>query len=82
MEEIGFEDVVEEKFFWPNNTWAKGKYFKEIGALVCKDFLNGVEGISLKVLGHLGWTAEEVRDLVGEVRKDFEDTNIHAYLRL
>jgi hypothetical protein len=26
LEEIGFEDVLEKRFFWPTSPWAKGKY--------------------------------------------------------
>ena len=66
MEEIGFEDVVEEKFYWPCGTWAKGRYFKQIGAIVRQNLLNGVEEMSLKVIGSLGWTAEEIREFVVE----------------
>jgi hypothetical protein len=79
MEEIGFEDVVEETFYWPCGTWAKGKYFKQIGAIVRQNFLNGAEGMSLKVIGSLGWTAEQIRELVVEVKKDMQDPNITSY---
>lgn len=70
MEQIGFEDVVEEKAFWPINTWAKGAYFKEIGSYVAKDLLNGLEGLSLKLLEKLSWSPEEVREIVLEVRRN------------
>lgn len=82
MMEIGFENVVEEKFFWPINTWAKGAYFKEIGSYFQKDLSNGLEGLSLKVLGKLDWSAEDVKAFVPEVRKDLSDTDIHGYLRM
>ncbi|KAF7865930.1 hypothetical protein EAF04_006094 [Stromatinia cepivora] len=82
MQDIGFEEVVEEKFFWPVNSWARGAYFKEIGGYVLRDLSNGLEGLSLKVLGGLGWKAEEVRMLVEEVRRDLYNTDIHAYLRV
>jgi len=41
--------------------------------------LNGAEGMSLKVIGSLGWTAEEIRELVVEVKKDMQDPNITSY---
>ncbi|PMD34277.1 hypothetical protein L207DRAFT_588875 [Hyaloscypha variabilis F] len=41
---------------------------------------NGLEGMSLKVIGSLGWTAEEVRSFVAEVRKDFCDLDVFAYV--
>lgn len=82
MEQIGFEDVVEEKFFWPINTRAKSAYLKEIGSYVAKDLLNGLEGLSLKVLEKLGWSPEEVREIVPEVRRNLFDTYADGYLRV
>jgi hypothetical protein len=79
MEEIGFEDVVETKYYWPINSWAKGKYYKHISLYAQADFLNGLEGMSLKVLGSMGWSAEEVRVFLVDVRKDIKDTAIHCY---
>ena len=58
--EIGFEDVVERKFYWPINAWAKGKYYKDIAEMFQEDILNGLEGLSVKVLGNLGWSKVKV----------------------
>lgn len=80
MEEIGFEAVVEKKFFWPTNAWPKGAYFKKVAAYWQADLLGGLEGISLKVMKAAGWTAEEVRAFLPAVGRDVEDTSIHAYL--
>ena len=80
MEQIGFEDVVEKFFYWPTNLWAKGAYFKEIALYWQKDLLNGLEAISLKVMGAMGWSAEAVRAFLDGVRKDVRDPSIHAYL--
>lgn len=79
MEEIGFEDVTEKKFYWPVNAWAKGKYYKQLSIIAQADFLSALEGLSLKVMGSMGWSAEEVQVLLVEVRKDIKDTNIHCY---
>jgi len=79
MEEIGFEDVVEKRFFWPTSPWAKGRYYKAIAAYFQADLLKGVEGLSLKVLKALDWTAEEVQAFLPGVKKDLKDTSIHAY---
>lgn len=79
MEEIGFEDVNEKTFYWPINPWAKGKYFKQIALYAQADFLNGLEGMSLKVMGSMGWPAEDVQKYLIGVRKDVKDTAIHCY---
>jgi hypothetical protein len=80
MEEVGFVDVVEKSFYWPTSSWAKGSYYKQIGALFQADMLNGLEGMSLKVIGTLGWTADEIRDLLPGVIKDLQATSITAYV--
>jgi hypothetical protein len=80
MEELGFVDVVEKDFYWSSSKWAKGDYYKRISGLYSKNMCNGLEGMSLKVIGSLGWTAEEVRSFVAEVRKDFCDLDVFAYV--
>jgi hypothetical protein len=79
FEEIGFEDVTEKKFYWPINRWAKGEYYKSISVYAQADFLSGLEGLSLKVMGSMGYSAEEVRELLVGVMKDIKDTNVHCY---
>ena len=79
MEEIGFEDVVEKKFYWPINPWAKGEYFKRISVFAQVDFLNGLEGMSLKVMGTMGWSAEDVQGFLEGVKRDVRDPSIHCY---
>lgn len=80
MREIGFEDVVEKQFYWPTSAWAKGEYFKKVAAYWQADFLNGIEGISFKVMGKLGWEAEEIKVFCERVREDVRDLGIKAYL--
>jgi hypothetical protein len=79
MREVGFEDVTEKKFYWPTSPWPKGKYFKEIAWLWQEDLLRGLEGISMKVLGNLGWSREQVLEWLPAVREDIKDTRVHAY---
>lgn len=79
MEEIGFEDVKEKKFYWPINPWAKGDYFKQLAEYAQPDFLSGLEGMSLKVMGSMGWSAEQVNVFLVGVRDNVRDTRIHCY---
>jgi hypothetical protein len=79
FEEIGFEDVVEKKFYWPINAWAKGKYYKQISVYAQADFLSGLEGLSLKVMGSMGYSADEVREFLVGVKKDVKDPSVHCY---
>lgn len=80
MREAGFEDVVERKFYWPCNTWARGAYYKRIGAYVQENLSNALEGLSLKLLSMLGMQYAEIQALIAEVRRDLLDTKIHSYI--
>jgi hypothetical protein len=82
MEEIGFEGVVERNFYMPTNPWAKGEYFKQIGALLEENYTKGIEGMSLRVIGALGWTAEEIREFLAQVKRDIQDPSITCYTRM
>lgn len=82
LEEIGFEDVVEKRFYLPMNMWPKGDYFKQLSLYCQADLLRGLEAISLRTIGAMGWSAEEIRDFLPGVRRDIHDTSIHAYLPL
>ncbi len=80
MEEIGFEGVVERRFYWPTSPWPKGEYYKTIAIFVQEDILSGIEGISFKVLGSIGWSIDETRVFLAKVKRDIKDTSIHAYI--
>ncbi|CAK7235721.1 hypothetical protein SCUCBS95973_009362 [Sporothrix curviconia] len=82
MEEAGLEDVVERRFYWPVSPWPRGAYYKTLGAYVQQDLLNGIEGLSLKLLGVLGWSFGDIQQLLVEVRRDLLDTSIHAYVEV
>lgn len=79
FEEIGFEDVQEKNFYFPVNAWAKGRYFKQIAVYAQADFLSGLEGLSLKVMGTMGYSAEAVKEMLVDVRRDVCDPDVHCY---
>ena len=79
FEELGFQDVVEKKYYFPLNAWAKGKFYKEMSVYAQTDLLNGLEGLSFKVLGAMGWTPEQVKAYLPAVRDDVKNTKMHCY---
>lgn len=79
MEEIGFENVVEKNFYWPFSMWAKGDYYKQVSLYAQVDFLNGLEGLSLKIMGSMGYPADEIKAFVQEVMTDVKNPAIHFY---
>jgi hypothetical protein len=54
-----------------------------IGLWVHEDFAGGLEGLSMAIFTRgLGWTKEEVIGFLVDVRKDMDDTKVHAYTQL
>ncbi|KAI5919997.1 S-adenosyl-L-methionine-dependent methyltransferase [Camillea tinctor] len=80
LRDAGFEDVVDRRYYWPTSPWAKGRRYKALSLYFQEDMCAGLEAMSLRVLGVLGMAPQEVRDFVEEVRRDFRDTNKHAYV--
>ncbi|KAI8282013.1 Secondary metabolism regulator LAE1 [Colletotrichum sp. SAR11_57] len=80
MKEVGFVDLYVKKFKWPTNTWPRDSHFKEIGEWANVNYLSGIEGwVMAPFTRALGWKKEEVQVLLIDVRKEFNDRNIHAY---
>lgn len=82
MEDIGFENVVEKSFYWPIGPWAKGKYYKDIGMLCQEDVGNVIEPSSLKLIGSLGWSSEQIQEIIRGVRDDLQNSSIHIYIAM
>lgn len=80
MEELGLEDIAEKNFYWPTSMWARGRYFKDVATFFHENLLRALEGVSLKVMGILGWSEDEILNFLAGVREEIKDTSIHAYL--
>jgi hypothetical protein len=81
LEEVGFVDVVERRFVWPEGTWPRGQKMKMLGALAREDSLAGLVGGSIAVLTRgLGMSIEEVEPFLVNVKNDLKSNKIHAYL--
>lgn len=80
MRDQGFTDVQAVTMKWPINTWPKDARHKELGRWVNENFTWGCESMSLAIFTRLlGWTADEVRVFMAQLRQDLRDRNIHAY---
>jgi len=81
VEAAGFEDVVQEKFMWPENTWPKDKKLKEIGQWTLANIDGGLEDLSMALFTRvLGWTKQEVEAFLPGVRKNIKDRSMHTYM--
>jgi Methyltransferase domain len=81
MEDVGFVDIKETIFAWPMNTWPRGRHHKTLGVWAGQNLKDGLEGFSVAPFTRAyGWTVDEVKALLADVRRDLDDRNIHAYM--
>ncbi|KAM3065323.1 hypothetical protein ACMFMF_011260 [Clarireedia jacksonii] len=79
FEEAGFEAVVEKRYKIPSNPWPEDPRLKLIGAYELKNFLIGLEGMSIRGLKGLGWTYEEITVFLDAVKEELKDRRRHSY---
>lgn len=78
--DAGFENVVEKKYMWPQNSWPKDRKLKELGVWMLENFGSGLSGLSMALYTRgLGWTTEEVEAFLVDVRKSMRDRSVHGY---
>jgi hypothetical protein len=80
MIEAGFEDVHEVELAWPSNTWPRGKHYKLLGALNNQNYLDGIQGFTLRLLNKaLGMTIDQIEALLEGAKKCLQDRSVHCY---
>jgi hypothetical protein len=78
--EIGFENVVEWKSAWPQNTWPRGEKQKTLGLWNQANALDSLNAVTMAMMTRsFGWTAADVELRLVDVRRDVKDKSIHAY---
>ncbi|KZM26919.1 uncharacterized protein EKO05_0010542 [Ascochyta rabiei] len=76
----GFVDVVVDEFKLPIGPWPKQKRVRDAGLLQLSAMLEGIEGLSLRLLKFYdGWTLQELHVLLAKVRSELKDPGCHAY---
>ena len=76
LKEKGFVNVREKHLKIPVGPWAKGKKEKQIGIMAQKDLVDGLEGISMKLLLILGYEPEKLKIFLEEVKKELMDPKV------
>ncbi|KAF2834893.1 S-adenosyl-L-methionine-dependent methyltransferase [Patellaria atrata CBS 101060] len=80
MEDVGFIDVTEIRFVWPQNSWPADPRLKELGRWNLVNTLDGLQGYSMALMTRvLGMSSEEVELFLVDVRKDMKNRRIHAH---
>ncbi|KAF2250247.1 S-adenosyl-L-methionine-dependent methyltransferase [Trematosphaeria pertusa] len=74
VKDAGFTNVHSRTLPFPVGTWPKDKTLKEVGAFNLLQFLDNLEGMTLRIYTSAwGWKPEEVKVLCAQLRKEFKN---------
>jgi hypothetical protein len=80
LAELGFVNVTARRETIALSPWVKGRQNKQLSLLLQHDVLNMLESVSMALFTRvLGWEAEKVLEFLELVKKDVQNTKIHAY---
>lgn len=80
LEKVGFTEVAVQEFKLPIGPWPKQKRLRDAGLLQLSAMLEGLEGLSLRLLKFYdGWTLDELKVLLAKVRAEIKDPGCHTY---
>ncbi|KAI0405519.1 S-adenosyl-L-methionine-dependent methyltransferase [Xylaria palmicola] len=78
--EIGFVEVTERREAIALSPWVKGTHNKHLSLLLQHDVLNMLEPMCMALFTRvLGWDAKRVLDCLELVKRDVQNTKIHAF---
>lgn len=79
MREVGFVNVVVNKYKTPLGLWAKEEHLKQAGAVQLVALLEGVDSMSVGLFQKcLGWGEEQVTDFLAKVKRDMRDRRMEG----
>jgi len=83
VSDAGFVNIRHHVFKLPLGPWPKDPVLKEIGLLNIANCISGLEAFSMRLMcDALGWTDEDVHELLAKVRKEWMAQRIHGYNNL
>ncbi|KAL8840316.1 MAG: hypothetical protein Q9170_001400 [Blastenia crenularia] len=81
LRDVGFEDIGEEKINWAVGPWPDNEKEKKIEEMEEKNFRNGLEGMTMRVLTkNLGWTEDDVERFLADIQDDLDDLGKKYYI--
>lgn len=83
LQETGFEHIIETRNGATTNACYPGKKLQRIGHLMTQNWLLILEPLSMPVFTQaLGWTPDEVKTFLVDVRKEIGNTQYHSFMTL
>ncbi|SPJ70438.1 uncharacterized protein FTOL_00166 [Fusarium torulosum] len=83
LQEVGYERIIETRHGAPTNACYPGKKLQRIGHLMTQNWLLILEPLSIPVFtAGLGWTPEQVKLFLNDVRTEIANTQYHSFMTL
>lgn len=83
LEKVGFENITVTKYGAPTNACYPGKKLQKIGTMMSKNWNAIIEPLTLSVfIDGLGWSADDVKKFVVNVKREIPDTRYHSFMTL
>jgi hypothetical protein len=79
MKEVGFVDVKEETFFLATGGWCDGEKENRLGDMQFENWLNAMEGMTVRNLSRIGWGVDECKSLVEKAKAELRSGAIKPY---
>ncbi|KAI3580556.1 hypothetical protein IWW34DRAFT_619952 [Fusarium oxysporum f. sp. albedinis] len=83
LQEAGFERIIETRHGAPTNACYPGKKLQRIGHLMTQNWLFILEPLTMPVFTQgLGWSPEQVKKFLVDVKKEIGNTKYHSFMTL
>ncbi|KAK2469676.1 hypothetical protein H9L39_18491 [Fusarium oxysporum f. sp. albedinis] len=83
LQETGFEHIIETRNGAPTNACYPGKKLQRIGHLMTQNWLLVLEPLTMPVFTQaLGWSPDQVKSFLVDVRKEIGNTQYHSFMTL
>ncbi|KKY36152.1 putative methyltransferase domain-containing protein [Diaporthe ampelina] len=83
LEKAGFENITVTKYGAPTNACYPGKKLQKIGTMMTKNWSTIIEPLTLSVfIDGLGWSADDVKKFLLNVKREIPDTRYHSFMTL
>jgi hypothetical protein len=80
MREAGLVDIQERKFFLAVGPWPENARDKKLGAYNRANWIEAIDGPTMKLLGLVGWGENECKILVAQAKKDLLEGKVKPYM--
>ena len=83
MQEAGFVEITERRFVIHTGPWgARSRRDRMLGHWQMHNWLEALEGMTVRNLARIGWKSDECRVLVAQVRRELEEGRVKPWTEI